>query len=216
MTAVVETNDSTPRRTQAERRAATRVALLNAARELFVKKGFAQTGTPEIVATAGVTRGALYHQFEGKKGLFHAVATREAEQISAAIRVATSGITGAQEALIAGALAYFDAATTPGSSEILLVQAPAVLGHEAATALTFRAGGTELHGGLRVLHPTLTNDDLAALTDILSAAFDRAALALANGAPRLPYERMVMNLIRSSTDPATSQQRRTGIDAATT
>ena len=61
------------RRTQAERTAATRALLIDAARKLFADKGFADVSTQAIVAAAGVTRGALYHQFDDKAALFAAV-----------------------------------------------------------------------------------------------------------------------------------------------
>ena len=61
------------RRSNADRRAQTRQALLETARPLFAEKGFAATGTPEVVAQAGVTRGALYHHFADKAALFEAV-----------------------------------------------------------------------------------------------------------------------------------------------
>jgi len=65
--------ESSTRRTQAERTAATRALLIGAARKLFADKGFAEVSTQAIVAAAGVTRGALYHQFEDKAALFAAV-----------------------------------------------------------------------------------------------------------------------------------------------
>ena len=57
------------RRTQAERTATTRGALLRAARELFAERGFAATGRDDIAERAGVTRGALYHHFESKEAI---------------------------------------------------------------------------------------------------------------------------------------------------
>src|SRR5690242_21745732 len=62
------------RRTQTERSAATRGALVAAARRLWAARGYAEVGTPEIAAAAGVTRGAMYHQFADKAALFLAVA----------------------------------------------------------------------------------------------------------------------------------------------
>src|ERR1700741_3506277 len=67
------------RRTQAERTAATRALLIGAARKLFADKGFADVSTQAIVAAAGVTRGALYHQFDDKAALF-AVVYEEVER----------------------------------------------------------------------------------------------------------------------------------------
>ena len=80
------------RRTQADRSAATRDALMAAARTLFAAHGFADVSTDAIVAAAGVTRGALYHQFADKMALFDAVldaveadiARRLAEDVAAA------------------------------------------------------------------------------------------------------------------------------------
>jgi len=212
MAALTTFNDLPPRRTQAARRSATRTALLDAARALFVEKGFAETGTPEIVAAAGLTRGALYHQFADKRDLFHAVAAREADAISAAIDDATADAVDAQTALKLGSLAYFDAIAMHGSSELLLIQAPAVLGHETAAELLRNVGNTELRSGLGALHPAIAPGDLDALTNILSAAFDRAALAIASGAPRLPYERMIVMLIGSTTPQRMSEQRQDQTD----
>ena len=61
------------RRTQAERSAETREALIAAARPLFAVHGYADVSLETIVRTAGVTRGALYHHFADKTELFAAV-----------------------------------------------------------------------------------------------------------------------------------------------
>src|SRR5436305_2745537 len=59
--------------TQSERTEATRGALVAAGLRLFGERGYAGVGTEEIVAAAGVTRGALYHHFRDKRDLFRAV-----------------------------------------------------------------------------------------------------------------------------------------------
>src|SRR6266540_3788275 len=69
-------------RRQADRSDATRAALLAAATPLFAARGFAGVGTEEIVRAAGVTRGALYHQFRDKRELFAAVAEEVEAEIA--------------------------------------------------------------------------------------------------------------------------------------
>src|SRR5918997_2783844 len=81
--------DNPGRRSQAERRAATRRALLDAARELFAERGYHGAAAEEIVRRAGVTRGAMYHHFGDKRGLFRAVVEEiETEVDEAALEAA--------------------------------------------------------------------------------------------------------------------------------
>src|ERR1700722_19341538 len=61
---------------------ATRAALIGAARQLFGEQGYVDTSTDEIVARAGVTKGALYHHFSGKEGLFRAVFEQVQHEVS--------------------------------------------------------------------------------------------------------------------------------------
>lgn len=120
------------RRTQAERSASTRDALITAARPLFAERGYAEVGTEEIVRAAGVTRGALYHHFADKVEVFAAVfESVEAEviaQIGAAVAEAQLPEPVAMMRL--GARTWLDACTDPTIYRILLVDAPAVLGME--------------------------------------------------------------------------------------
>ena len=118
------------RRTQAERAAETREALIAAARPLFAAHGFAEVALETIVRSAGVTRGALYHHFADKTELFAAVfeqvegavATRMGEAIAAA------GETDPIEVMRLGASFWLDACSDPEIQRIVLVDAPAVLG----------------------------------------------------------------------------------------
>jgi AcrR family transcriptional regulator len=118
------------RRTQAERAAETREALIAAARPLFAAHGFADVALETIVRAAGVTRGALYHHFADKTELFAAifervegeVATRMAEAIAAANE------TDPIEVMRLGAGFWLDACSDPEIQRITLVDAPAVLG----------------------------------------------------------------------------------------
>ncbi|MFE3445299.1 TetR/AcrR family transcriptional regulator [Nocardia sp. NPDC059180] len=71
-----------PRRTQAERRAATRAALLDATIESLVKYGYANLTTGAIVKQAGVSRGAHAHYFSSKPDLMVQALDHLAEKIS--------------------------------------------------------------------------------------------------------------------------------------
>ncbi|HJU40420.1 MAG TPA: helix-turn-helix domain-containing protein, partial [Tahibacter sp.] len=75
------TRRKAPPRTNQERTDATRTALLDAARVLFVDAGYGDTSTPDICAAAGTTRGALYHHFVDKRDVFRHVLAREARAV---------------------------------------------------------------------------------------------------------------------------------------
>ncbi len=183
-------------RSNKERTEATRLALIEAARRLFVEKGYAETATPDIVAEAGVTRGALYHHFEDKKALFRATLEREAEAVAAHIETASRPAASPREALLAGASAYFDAMATPGRTRLLLLEAPAVLGFESAAAIDRdNAEGTLKAGLSALIGKDADVAGLQALTDLLSAAFDRAAIAIEAGADRKAYAAAIAGLL---------------------
>ena len=119
-----------PRRTQADRTAATRAALIEAGRRLFAEHGFAGVGTETLVREAGVSRGALYHQFDDKTELFAAVlADVEAgltRQLAAAMP--TGGGAGLVDVLMRAVGAWLDACERPEVQRIVLTDGPSVLG----------------------------------------------------------------------------------------
>ena len=118
------------RRTQAERAAETREALIAAARPLFAAYSFADVALETIVRAAGVTRGALYHHFADKTELFAAVFEQVEGEVAARMgeAIATSNQTDPVEVMRLGAGFWLDACSDPEIQRILLVDAPAVLG----------------------------------------------------------------------------------------
>ena len=129
---------------KAEQSEATRAALIATAGALFADRGYAAVGTEEIVRATGVTRGALYHHFTGKRDLFQAVYEEVERQLVE--RIATSAMSSAGDplqALNAGAEAFLDACEDPAVQRIALVDAPSVLGWE-----QWRAIGLEYGFGL--------------------------------------------------------------------
>ena len=117
-------------RTQAERRAATRRALLDAARSMFAEKGYHETAAEEIVRRAGVTRGALYHHYEDKKDLFRAVVDEMEGEIDEEIEAAERAQPDLPEAVMAGYRAFVDAVLDPEMRRTFFLDGPSVLGWE--------------------------------------------------------------------------------------
>lgn len=96
-----------------ERGAATRTALLTAAREIFVAEGYAQAGVTEIVHRAGASVGSLYHHFSGKADLYLALFEElhddQARRTRQAVRSARkAGVTDPRQLFLVGARAYLD------------------------------------------------------------------------------------------------------------
>ena len=161
---------------------ATRQQLVTAARALFGARGYAGVGTEEIVRAAGVTRGALYHQFRDKADLYAAVAEEVEAEIAERI---AAGAAGAADdpvgALRAGAQLFLDACAEPEVERIILLDAPAVLGWEAWRDLAGRYGlglvqlalQSAMDAGAIVPQPVVP------LAHVLVGALDECALYVA-------------------------------------
>ncbi len=118
------------RNRQARNSQATRVALIRVARNLFAKHGYAETATEDVVRRARVTRGALYHHFRDKQDLFMAVFQEEHRRLAARAAEAASKESNPWSALMAGCDAFLEACLDPEIRQIVLIDAPAVLGAE--------------------------------------------------------------------------------------
>ncbi len=190
--------EKSTRRTNKSRTEETRSALISAARELFVEKGFAETGTPEIVKAAEITRGALYHHFKDKTDLFRAVIKSESLSVAKHIREMSAKASD-PDALAEGTDAYFSAMAIPGRARLLLIEGPAVLGLKEMEEFDKIAGGEELRKGLEEALPENIKRIISveALSEMLSAAFDRAALAISEGKDIDDYKNSLKLILES-------------------
>ena len=174
------------RRTQADRSATTREALVAAARRLFAAQGFADVPTDAIVAAAGVTRGALYHQFADKTALFDAV--MEAVEADIARRladtVAAAGVSDPVEALRHAVRTWLDICVEPEIHRIALVDGPSVVGwthwREVCQRHVFGLAQALLTHGIEL--GRIRPQPVRPLAHVLMGASDEAALYVAESA----------------------------------
>jgi len=171
------------KRTQAERSEATRDALIEAARTLFAESGYAAVGTEEIVRAAGVTRGALYHHFGGKRDLFEAVYERI--EVELARRIAdgalNAGATAPLEAMRAGAEMFLRAATEPEAQRVVLLDGPSVLGWDRWREIAAEHGLGLIEATLRaaIEAGAIAEQPVRPLAHVLMGALDEAAMLVA-------------------------------------
>ena len=173
------------RRSNPERSAATRASLLDAATELFARDGFTGTSTDQILATTGMTRGALYHHFRDKTDLFAEVCEQLHAEAGGAIEDAvekTIADRGSSlDVLRAGCEAWLDFVSRPGTYQILVVDAPSTLGWDRWQELDSRHGYATLIEGVRKaqVEELLTDRIPAArLAQFLNGAMNQAVLTI--------------------------------------
>ncbi|OBI46683.1 TetR/AcrR family transcriptional regulator [Mycobacterium colombiense] len=171
------------RRTQEERSAATRDALIAAARKLWGLRGYADVGTPEIATAAGVTRGAMYHQFADKAALFREVVEVVEQDVMArmAVVVAESGATTPTEAVRAAVDAWLDVSGDPEVRQLILLDAPSVLGWAEFrdVAQRYSLGMTEQMLSEAIRAGELAEQPVRPLAHVLIGALDEAAMVIA-------------------------------------
>jgi AcrR family transcriptional regulator len=198
------------RRTQGERTAQTRAALIAAARRLFGAEGFADVGAERITREAGMTRGALYHQFDGKADLFAAVLDQVEAEIAERVAGAVAGFDPADTTgmLLAGADAWLDASSEPDLQRIVLLDGPSVLGWDRWREICLRHTVGLIAALLQdgIDRGSLPPQPVQALTHVLVGAVDEAALYIAQAqdgaAARADMDLVIRRLTLSLTTPA--------------
>jgi AcrR family transcriptional regulator len=160
---------------------ATRAALVASARALFAERGYAAVGTEEIVARAGVTRGALYHHFGDKKDLMRAVLHDLSRELAEASATAALKETDQWRQILAAVAAFLDACIDPAVQRIMMTDAPSVLGWD-----EWREIDTQY--GLGLVKASLTNamdtglierQPVDPLAHLFVGALDEAAMYIA-------------------------------------
>jgi AcrR family transcriptional regulator len=170
-----------PARTQAERSESTRAALIAAARPLFAERGYAGIGTEEIVRAAGLTRGALYHQFEDKRGLFEAVYETIEHELAERIAAKALSASDPLEAMRIGMEMLLDACLEAEVQRILLTDAPAVLGWERWREIGAEAGLGLIEASLQAAMDAgeISPQPVHPLAHVVMGALDEAAMMVA-------------------------------------
>lgn len=186
---------------QAERRAATRARVLDAAEALFAAQGYEATSTEAILESCELSRGALYHHFATKQALFEAVFQRASDAaIENAVRDAPQ--TGSPiETLVQVCLRWLREVRKPAVAAIVIEQGPQVLGWgrardlEAHTSLGLMISG--IQRAQRAGEIEVESVELAAR--FLNAVLAEAAMASLHRRPRLSnaaIERSIRQVIQ--------------------
>lgn len=169
---------------QRERAIVTRSAIVVAARVLFAEQGFHAVGTTEIALRAGLTRGALYHHFADKEGLFTEVFQVVADELLERSSSAVAALSGDVWSQVTEAFRHYLLLVAENEEyrRILLIDGPSVLGWARWRDLQseFVARGTAdalqmlMDQGLVRRQPTM------ALACMIQAGLHDAALTIAS------------------------------------
>lgn len=179
---MIHTDSMSVKSRKTEQSEATRAALMGAARELFVERGYAETSTEEIVRRARVTRGALYHHFRDKAELFEAVYDDLSREKMAKVMDAAmaAGPPGDWTHLVAGCGAFLDCCLDPEFRQIVVLDAPSALGWERWREVHARHGYAVMRKALQVVMDAglIDPQPIEPLAHILEGALNEAALAV--------------------------------------
>jgi AcrR family transcriptional regulator len=169
-------------RLRAQQGEATREALIGAARDLFGRRGYAETALDAIAAAAGMTKGALYHHFSGKEELFGVVFERVKRELSSQIASALQSRIDPWTDIIAACRTYIEIHTDPAVERIVLLDARAVLSPEIWRRVDGQWGAVMFRGAFRgaMNRGVVVRLPLNTLAMIVTGALAEACLRVAD------------------------------------
>jgi AcrR family transcriptional regulator len=176
----------------------TRGEILVAARESFGALGYEAASIGVIAKAAGVTSGALYHHFADKQALFAAVAEKIEAYLMEELVKAGEGAPDPWAQLEAAALYALDHLMDDRLRQIVLVDAPKVLGAAAWRAIQMRYGlgmATAAMAAMADAGMARTADPALAAQMLLAALFQGAEAAAASDDPKAALGRVRQDLL---------------------
>ncbi|MDK0521452.1 TetR/AcrR family transcriptional regulator [Streptomyces sp. ML-6] len=189
---------------RAEQRAATRRALLDEGRRRFAADGYHHVVLAEVARATGVTKGAAYHHFDSKAGLFRAVVAEVQQELGERVAAAAERYEDLWEQLRAGCRAFLAAGTDPAVRQILLVDAPTVLGWDEWRTMDEESSARHLTEALAALAEAgiIADQPVEPLARLLSGAMNEAALWIARGGDPQAAEQALDRLLAGLRAPA--------------
>lgn len=189
-------------RTQRERAEATSAELIESARRLFASDGYQATLLDDVVRAAGVTKGALYHHFRGKRELFRAIFEAEQEDLAAVVADAHRRERDPLDGFYAGCRAFLEASLDPGVQRITLLDAPSVLGWEAMRDIEAGYSLALLEEGLEIAIATgrVAPRPVAPLAHLLLGAVCEGAMMVARAENQSVASGEVLREVRGMID----------------
>lgn len=169
---------------QAERREATRGAIIGAASGLFGEQGYAATSIDEIAAVAKVAKGAVYHHFASKEQLLETVLEAAMADLAHKVTERANTASDLLDAIAVATEAYFELTSSGPTAQIVLKDGPAVLGWERWREIDAAHFGAAIPGVLEtaMAQGLIAHQPVEPLARLLLGAATEAAAACAASA----------------------------------
>ena len=153
-------------------------SIREAATRRFARDGYAAVAVDDVAADAGATRGAVYHHFGSKEGLFREVLNAAHRHVGDAVAAAADAVSDPWEGFVVGCETFVRAALDDRFRRILLLDGPAVVGMAAWREGDAAGSGRHLAEAVAALqeHGLIDPAVGPALVPMLSGALNEAAL----------------------------------------